>query len=272
MPCAAFVVSAVQKALGGRGGPPPRAERRDSRRIDGEMEERKMFCTKCGKQLSDDMAFCPNCGNKVADNVPHQAASPQAADHIPYQAAPPKRAKKPSKAKKVIIAIAVIIAVLYAGLRFANSSTDRFEQALAGTWIASFADGAAECRLHFNDSGDKGSAMLTRFDETGKCIGYFEIIYVGEVTFTKKDEGNKITSGVITMENVSNKDNSDHDYELPYMTIQYEFNAKTKKLTLESTYLSNYFYDVADHLTFKHMNDDYYPKTGERYYDWNLFD
>ena len=111
MPCAAFVVSAVQEALGGRGGPTPKGGTSRTAAGNSEMEE-KMFCTKCGKPLDDVAAFCPNCGNKIADNTPHQAAPAQAANDVPYQAAPPKAAKKPSVAKTILIAIVVIIAIL----------------------------------------------------------------------------------------------------------------------------------------------------------------
>ena len=97
MPCAAFVVSAVQEALGGRGGPTPKGGTSRTAAGNGEMEE-KMFCTECG--------------NKIADNTPHQAAPAQAANDVPYQAAPPKAAKKPSVAKTILIAIVVIIAIL----------------------------------------------------------------------------------------------------------------------------------------------------------------
>ena len=95
MPCAAFVVSAVQEALGGRGGPTPKGG--TSRTAAGN---------------GDVAAFCPNCGNKIADNTPHQAAPALAAYDVPYQSAPPKAAKKPSVAKTILIAIVVIIAIL----------------------------------------------------------------------------------------------------------------------------------------------------------------
>ena len=98
MPCAAFVVSAVQEALGGRGGPTPKGGTSRTAAGNGEMEE-KMFCTKCKKPLDDVAAFCPNCGNKIVDNTPHQAA-------------PPKAAKKPSVVKTILIAIVVITAIL----------------------------------------------------------------------------------------------------------------------------------------------------------------
>ena len=45
MPCAAFVVSTVQEALGGRGGPTPKGGTSRTAAGNGEMEE-KMFCTK----------------------------------------------------------------------------------------------------------------------------------------------------------------------------------------------------------------------------------
>lgn len=70
---------------------------------------------------------------------------------------------------------------------------------------------------------------------------------------------------------VSNKENSDHDFELPYMTIEYTYNPKTKTLTLESNFLVDYFNDHIDtDLVFtEHVTDrSYYPKTGDRYYDW----
>ena len=228
-----------------------------------------MFCTKCGKLLGDVAAYCPNCGNKIADNTPHQAAPTQAANDVPYQAAPPKAAKKPSVAKTILIAIVVIIAIL---VYIIKNFGYKLESSLSGTWIASFADGAGECRLYFNEDADAGSAMLLRLDEHGNSVGYFEIIYVGEVTYTIKNEGERITSGVISMENVSNQDNPEHDYELPCINISYVFNAKTGWLAMESDFLSDYFNNVDNVVFTGHADDDaYYSETGEQYYDWDLF-
>lgn len=54
------------------------------------------------------------------------------------------------------------------------------EKLLPGTWIASFADGVGEYRLHFNEGADAVAAMLLRFDESGNNVGYFEVIYTNE--------------------------------------------------------------------------------------------
>ena len=271
MPCAAFVVSAVQEALGGRGGPTPKGGTSRTAAGNGEMEE-KMFCTKCGKPLDDAAAFCPSCGSRIADNAPHQAAPTQAANdvpyQVPYQAAPPKAAKKRSKAKIVLIAVVVIIAIL---VYIFKNLQHTLEGSLSGTWIAPFADGAGECRLHFDEDADQGSAMLLRFDENGDAVGYFEVIYAGDVTYTSKDEGGGLTSGVISMENVSNTEKQEHAFELSYITISYAFDPSTGQLILESDFLSDYFSGV-DTMVFRSAADDaYYSETGDRYYDWNLF-
>ena len=63
------------------------------------------------------------------------------------------------------------------------------EKLLPGTWIASFADGVGECRLHFNEGADAVAAMLLRFDERGNNVGYFEVIFLGKVTYTNENEG-----------------------------------------------------------------------------------
>ncbi len=36
-----------------------------------------MFCSNCGKELSEDMKFCPNCGNKIAKSTQLQSPSNQ---------------------------------------------------------------------------------------------------------------------------------------------------------------------------------------------------
>ena len=28
-----------------------------------------MFCSKCGKEINDNVKFCPNCGNTIGENV-----------------------------------------------------------------------------------------------------------------------------------------------------------------------------------------------------------
>ena len=33
------------------------------------------------------------------------------------------------------------------------------------------------------------AAMLLRFDERGNNVGYFEVIYLGKVTYTNENEG-----------------------------------------------------------------------------------
>lgn len=33
------------------------------------MEEKKMYCTKCGKEIDDNVAVCPNCGCKTENPV-----------------------------------------------------------------------------------------------------------------------------------------------------------------------------------------------------------
>lgn len=115
--------------------------------------------------------------------------------------------------------------------------------------------------------------MLVHFDKNGDSIGYFEVVYLGEVTFTETRENvdTKETSGVITLKNVGNPENSDHDFELPYMTINYTYNPKTKTVTLKSNFLADFFnYNIADNLSFtEHVTDhSYYANTGGRYYDW----
>ena len=63
------------------------------------------------------------------------------------------------------------------------------EKLLPGTWIASFADGVGEYRLHFNEGADAVAAMLLRFDERGNNVGYFEVTYLGKVIYTNENEG-----------------------------------------------------------------------------------
>lgn len=36
-----------------------------------------MFCSKCGKELSEDIKFCPNCGQQVGGTVTYSEEKPQ---------------------------------------------------------------------------------------------------------------------------------------------------------------------------------------------------
>ncbi len=45
-----------------------------------------MFCSKCGKEMSEGTAFCPSCGNPVnSENQAAAAGSPNAANSKPEE-------------------------------------------------------------------------------------------------------------------------------------------------------------------------------------------
>lgn len=103
-----------------------------------------MFCTKCGKQLSEDARFCTSCGNDITGNynstpVPSESADTHAIPPVASPIAPPaapsenpaKKPGNPLSKKAIIMAIVVIVLVAILGLLVANySETKEMRDAL----------------------------------------------------------------------------------------------------------------------------------------------
>lgn len=112
-----------------------------------------MFCTKCGKQLNDDMTFCPYCGCKTINNVEHQTAPQQMANNAACTTAPsqtvnnkyPKAENKGTKRKVLVCALALSIIVAAGVFLFLNRNLDlsKFdktnENAISTSWFQEFA-------------------------------------------------------------------------------------------------------------------------------------
>ena len=210
-----------------------------------------MFCQKCGNQLNDGAAFCPKCGAKV-----------DAASGIPMQTAATNNEKpvKPKKGKRGIIIVSIVVILLLIVIKSCTShngdETYAIKKALPGTWTASFGDGSYECRLHFDEGGEMGSAMLIDREYGGT---YFEVIYYGDIEFAP--------GSTIMLQNASNPDNPDHAFEIDRMPILYIYNSGTKELTLTSSFLSAYLTTNVE-LKFTHTDEGYYDNLGERVYSW----
>lgn len=70
----------------------------------GKMEELLMFCSKCGKIVTDDMKFCNSCGEKI--DIPNEAVN-----IIPTAPVNVVTKKSPVKKKVIFIAMTVIVIV-----------------------------------------------------------------------------------------------------------------------------------------------------------------
>lgn len=57
-----------------------------------------MFCTKCGKEISNDAVFCPECGNRVGNNATSTQQTQNTYNPNPtyHQQTPPSSAKTSS--------------------------------------------------------------------------------------------------------------------------------------------------------------------------------
>ncbi|MCQ2548159.1 MAG: zinc ribbon domain-containing protein [Clostridia bacterium] len=84
------------------------------------------YCTKCGRELQDDMQFCPGCGSAVETSVnEHEKAAPEEEKTVPVAEEP-----KPKKNKKGIIAIIIAIVVIVGGVIYINSENNTYNDFL----------------------------------------------------------------------------------------------------------------------------------------------
>ncbi len=206
-----------------------------------------MFCPKCGNQINDSAEFCPKCGNPV------KTTSSQGTEK-----------KTINVSKKIVIPVVAIIAVILIALigRTYSISKDPYyyvRKNLPGTWSSSFSVGGydCECKLHFDDD-EHGQALLVNHSNNDI---YFEAIYLGRILY-RHDH--------IILENTSNPDNSDHDYELPAIAIYYEYKNDTKDLELTSTFLNDYLNEKT-YLSFRPIEKTDYIGSGERVYSLETF-
>lgn len=58
-----------------------------------------MFCSKCGKEIKDDVSFCPACGNKVGEQS-HSVSQPVKVMLDPAEVMPEKKVADSSKSFK----------------------------------------------------------------------------------------------------------------------------------------------------------------------------
>lgn len=63
-----------------------------------------MYCQKCGKEISEDIAFCPSCGTKFADNRDSQINASEKKSVA--------NGKKMKKKTKIIIAVLCVFILL----------------------------------------------------------------------------------------------------------------------------------------------------------------
>jgi TM2 domain-containing membrane protein YozV len=75
------------------------------------------FCSRCGRQVTDDMNNCPNCGNplKAAQTPPPYQQPPPAYQQPTYQQPPYQPAPPPSSYLMKSAGIAVLLSIIIPG-------------------------------------------------------------------------------------------------------------------------------------------------------------
>ena len=136
-----------------------------------------MFCTNCGKHLSDDTRFCPHCGAPV-NGVPDGAAKePDSAAIKPKGDEPGKSAKKGVSIKAILLIGIVVCAAVFAVSRIFAGGSDAAGQ-LDGTYYL-IGDGGSWLELDFHAktvemtvNGDTRECQYTgQFDpDTGELM------------------------------------------------------------------------------------------------------
>ena len=106
-----------------------------------------MYCSKCGKEISDQAKFCNYCGTQMNDSQPERPQQTAA----PKQPTAPK-AKKKGKTRKVILGILIAVVVFFAGVYIYEnvlygdvepSSIYTGEQALVDAFMTNYCDKGA---------------------------------------------------------------------------------------------------------------------------------
>ncbi len=210
-----------------------------------------MFCSKCGNELNEGAAFCPKCGEKTSSKMENMV-SKQLTQGF---------ADNTGNRKKIIIAagIAVVIALVLMIVVFGGSDPEnKLKKELPGTWVATFNNGY-ECRLHIDEDAKVCSALL--IDHNLGDI-YCEIMYTGEVDYFLIDHNQ------IYLNNTSNPDNPDHDFEIETIAVNYSYNDNSKELMLSSLLLGDYL-SSPPKLEFSKSDIDYYDglNSENRVYD-----
>ena len=74
-----------------------------------QAEVKKVFCVKCGKEMSATSTFCPHCGHAVNANVEAQPAAQPAPQAAPQPAAQPQVDASKQKSKLVAALLAIFL-------------------------------------------------------------------------------------------------------------------------------------------------------------------
>lgn len=100
-----------------------------------------MFCTKCGKQMPDDVKFCTSCGNPMinvggqpTDKAPQRSGGPV---YGMYTQPPLKKSKGPIIAVLSVIVLLIIGVVVYIVIGGMSDQNSQGTSALGGTSVSS---------------------------------------------------------------------------------------------------------------------------------------
>ena len=79
-----------------------------------------MFCSKCGKEISEGAAFCPNCGNQIGlTNHVTQTSASVGSSNLPASSLP-----RPKKKRKSAIIIGIVLVIAVTTLFFARTAME----------------------------------------------------------------------------------------------------------------------------------------------------
>lgn len=149
-----------------------------------------MFCTKCGKQISDNVSFCPHCGAPVKAEPSQSGHQPQIISTA-QETAPNRTPQKRGSAKPLILLGILILIGCFAVLRLRNENPAGDEWILHGEYVLLGSD-LGEVELSF----DSGKVTVIANGSQEKCQ-YRETVDSGTLDldiYQKESDGSFLKS------------------------------------------------------------------------------
>lgn len=203
-----------------------------------------MFCSKCGKELSENLTCCPYCTQTSQHNTPSH---------------PFDQPKKKSKLPLIIIAIVLVAAIaagaiLLPGLLKKDDSIATGNSETVTVWALTCVNISAEdttiydYKISYNEKGDKQSIVYTtNWEGANTTITQFEYDENGRLakTVSNYENGTERNHRIFTY-NADNRLIKVEDYHpngYNYQSAEYEYDANGNQISHTDSYSGKITYE-----------------------------
>ena len=203
-----------------------------------------MFCSKCGKELSENLTCCPYCTQTSQHNTPSH---------------PFEQPKKKSKLPFIIIAIVLVAAIAAGAILLpdllrkdvsdaANNSETVTVWAITSVDIGAEGTTIYDYKISYDEKGNKQSIVYTtNWEGTNTTITQFEYDENGRLakTVNHYENGDEISYRIFTY-NADNRLIKVEDYHpngYNYQSAEYEYDANGNQISHTDSYSGKITYE-----------------------------